>query len=383
MPHTLLQLLAAACMSASLCYVVFAVVCVSRFRPSPGQRLATPPPVTILKPICGLDAGLRDNLRSFCDQDYPSFQIIFGVASPTDPAIPVIEGLIREFPDRDLRLCVDPHTSGLNLKVSNLANMYPQARHDLIVIADSDMRVCPNYLNAIVGAFKDPAVGAATCLYTGAASGGVASMLGAAFINEWFLPSVLVAQSLQPIRFCFGATMAVRRELLDRIGGFASLAPLLADDYMLGKRVSDLGYKIHLPAYLVENVVEETSLRTLFLHELRWARTVRTVQPYGYMFSFVTYPVPVALMFLPVAPSLAAGLAAVGIAISLRLLMHHVVGQNLKIHRQMSPWLVPLRDLLCFAVWGASFLGRQVRWRDQTFAVKSNGDLTLQESQAS
>ncbi len=382
MSHAIFQYFVSACLLASLGYLAFAILCVMRFKHPPGRRLAAPPPVTVLKPICGLDAGLRDNLRTFCDQDYPCFQVIFGVASSTDPAIPVIETVISEFPDRDLRLCIDARTAGANLKVSNLANIYPNASHDLIVIADSDMRVGPDYLNAVVAAFEDPEVGAATCLYTGTATGGLASRLGAVFINEWFLPSVLVAHALQPIRFCFGATIAIRRELLDRIGGFARLAPLLADDYMLGKLVCELGYKVKLTSYLVENIVQEADLRSLFLHELRWARTVRTVQPYGYLLSFVTYPMPMALLFLPVAPSIGLGLGAIATAILLRLIMHRCAGRRLLSKHHVTPWLLPLRDVLSFAVWGTSFLGRHVHWRHQTFAVTANGGLTIQEPQA-
>ena len=381
MPQTIFQFLVSACLLTSLGYLAFAIVCVLRFSHPPGRRIAAPPPVTILKPICGLDAGLRDNLRTFCDQDYPCFQVIFGVASSTDPAIPVIEAVIAEFPDRDLKLCIDARTAGANLKVSNLANIYPHASHDLILVADSDMRVGPDYLNAVVAALEDPRVGAATCLYTGTATGELASRLGAVFINEWFLPSVLVAHALQPIRFCFGATILIRRQLLDRIGGFARLASVLADDYTLGRLVSALGYKVQLSSYLVENVVKEANLRSLFLHELRWARTVRTVQPYGYLLSFVTYPVPMALLYLALAPSPALGLGAVATAILLRLIMHRAAARRLQDRQPISPWLLPLRDMLCFAVWGTSFLGRHVHWRHQTFAVNSNGDLSLEESQ--
>jgi ceramide glucosyltransferase len=341
------------------------------------------PPVTLLKPVCGLDAELYENLRSFCEQDYPHYQIVFGVAEPTDPSVPIIRRLFREFPDLDLTLIIDSRVHGTNPKVSNLVNMYHQAKHDWLIIADSDMRVDPAYLSTIVAPFENSRVGAVTCLYVGLPVGGLASRLSAIFINEWFLPSVLVANAIQRIRYCFGATMAIRRELLERIGGFARLAPALADDYLLGKLISDLGYQVSLAPYLVENVVEEFSLKSLFLHELRWARTVCSVQPLGYALSFVTHAIPVSLLFLVVTPSFVLGAAVVGAVFALRLLMHRVVHRSLGLGLRESDrfWLVPLRDLFSFVVWSASFFGRDIRWRQHTFSVKADSQLAIKESQ--
>jgi len=238
------------------------------------------------------------------------------------------------------------------------------------VIADSDMLVEPDYLATVVACFDDPEVGAATCLYTGKAQSGLASSLGASFINKWFLPSVLVALSFGKLRFCFGATMAVRREALEAIGGFERLASMLADDYMLGKLVSAQGYKVVLVPYLVRNIIHEPSLAALFRHELRWARTVRSVQPIGYGMSFLTHAVPMSLLYLAVAPSPAWGYSVFALALILRLLMHFAARRHLGLDTPGRVWLVPVRDLMCFAIWVAGFLGRDVEWRQHNFNIQ-------------
>jgi len=364
----------AAC-AASILYLLWAILAVRVFerrRPAPGKHWE---PVTILKPVCGLDSGLYANLRSFCDQDYPEFQVIFGVRDAGDPAIPVIERVIRDFPGRDLSLVVDDHVTGTNLKVSNLANMYAKAKHGILVVADSDMRVEPEYLKAAVAPFKDANVGAVTCLYKSSPVNGLASVLGSMFINEWFVPSVLVALTFMPVRFCFGATMAVRRAALETIGGFAALALHIADDYVLGKLIADRGFKVAVARYMVENVVLEPDLKTLVRHELRWARTVRMVQPLGYGLSFVTNGVTMALLFLLVSGFSALGFWLLGAVLALRIVLHYYVRAAFGLSGLATPWLVPLRDGLGFLIWCRSFFGRDVEWREQSFLLGADGQL--------
>ncbi len=358
------------CALASLVVGALAIRATLGFRRQPAIAAAESRPVTVLKPVCGLDANLYQNLRSFCLQSYPRYQVIFGASSASDPAVAIVRTLIEEFPQHDLELVIDPQLIGSNRKVSNLANMLGKARHDLLVIADSDMLVETDYLATVAACFDDPEVGAATCLYTGRAMGGLASSLGASFINKWFLPSVLVALRFGKLTFCFGATMAIRREVLTAIGGFERLASMLADDYMLGKLVSAQGYKVVLAPYLVRNIVHEPSLVALFRHELRWARTVRSVQPIGYSMSFLTHALPMSLLYLAVTPSLAAGYAVVALALSLRLLMHYAARRHLDLDTPSQVWLVPLRDLMCFAIWVTSFFGRDVEWRQHNFNVQ-------------
>jgi ceramide glucosyltransferase len=372
--------LAVALWAASSGYVLFALRCLLR-RPSRLRTLTERPPVTLLKPLCRLDPGLYENLRSFCEQDYPGYQLVFGLHDADDPARAVAERLIAEFPGRDISLVIDRRRFGCNYKASNLSNMMSAAKHDLLIVSDSDMRVGPDYLAAVVAEFEDPSVGAVTCLYSGRAAGGLASRLGAMFINEWFLPSVLVALSRQDLRFCFGATMAVRRDALDRIGGFAALSAYLADDHMLGRLVDRLGMAVRLCPYVVENVVNESSLADLFRHELRWARTVRTIEPLGYALSFITYLVPMSII-AAAAIELALDLdewdlTFIASAVAMRLAMHVAAVSLLKVSRPGDFWLVPVRDILSFAVWAASFFSRDVSWKGQDFSVGTDGIISV------
>jgi len=363
---------------ASLTYIAFSIFRVARFGGRRWPEDAPLPPLTVLKPVCGLEAELYENLRSFCLQDYPEYQVLFGVADAGDPALEVVRRLIAELPDKDLDVVVNDQLIGGNRKVSNVANLYPRARHDVLIIADSDMRVDSNYLRAIAAGFADNNTGAVTCLYRGRPAGsGFASVLGSAFINEWFLPSVLVAVTFGNIRYCFGATMAVRRELLERIGGFPALASQLADDYLLGKLVSDAGYRVELSPYVVENIVSEPDLTALFRHELRWARTVRSVQPVGYTLSVVTHALPVCILYLAVTAAHWLGAAAVAAALALRILMQCVTRRSLHTGMPVRPWQVPVRDFFSFAVWIASFFGKNVSWRRHSFAIDNNGNMVL------
>ena len=334
------------------------------------------PPVTILKPLRGNDGQLYENLRSFCLQDYRSFEIVFGVRDLHDPAVPVVERLRHEFPGLELKLVADSRTIGTNLKVSNLANLVRHAKHDTLIVADSDMRVGPGYVRAVVGPLEDHRVGLVTCLYRGVASYGVASQLGAMFINEWFLPAALVGTHVERLRHAFGATIACRRDTLGSIGGFEAVADHLADDYMLGWLVSGRGLRVVLVPYVVENLVTERTLLTLFLHELRWARTFRTLRPVAYFCSLFTYGIPISILWLAasrgsrpacIALALHVGLRAVG-----RLILYRSLGQP---PPWSATWLVPIRDVVSFVVGILSFLGRTVRWNHERFRVRRDGRL--------
>lgn len=375
---SLSRILIGVLLAASLGGIVYlgaAIRSVAAFSRRRGEEPADVlPPVTVLKPVCGLEHGLYENLRSFCDQDYPEFQIVFGVRDPDDPAIPVIRRVIDEFPGQDAVLVVDERAVGRNLKVSNLVNMAPAARHDLLVIADSDMRVDGNYLRAIASQFGDPGVGAATCLYSGTPTPGLPSALGAIYVNDWFFPSVLVALAIQELRFCFGATMAIRRDALAAIGGFEALEPFLADDYMLGDLVARQGYEVRLCHYVVECVVSERGFRSLFAHEIRWARTVRACRPVGYAFSVIgNCAVSMAGLFLLVTRFSMPGAALLALAIALRVVLHGRVRSAVRVPPAATPWLIPVRDLLCLAIWAASFLGRGVIWKNWSLAVRPDG----------
>lgn len=357
-------------------YWVAALACVARYarrRPWP-SRLSRP--VTILKPLCGDDGHLYENLASFCRQDYPSFEILLGIRDHGDSAVPVVDRLIHEFPDVEIRLVVDDRTIGANLKVSNLANLLRHAKHETLIIADADMRVGTDYIAAVAGALEDGDVGLVTCLYRGVAGCRLSSKLGAMFINEWFFPAALVGTHVEQLRHAFGATIACRRDTLHAIGGFEATANHLADDYMLGRLVHRGGLRVVLVPYLVDNVIADTSLRQLAVHELRWARTFRTLRPLAYFCSLFTFGIPVSLGWLAASfgSPLAGGalLAHVMLRCLGRMMLARAVGREV---RGRDAWLVPMRDVLSFVVGLVSFLGRTVRWNDTDFYVRPDGRL--------
>jgi ceramide glucosyltransferase len=350
---------------AGIAYCAIALFALVRFLLRPQPYSTRGPGVTILKPIHGLEVELFENLCSFCDQDYPRYQVIFGVQRSDDPAIDVIQRVIARFPERDLTLVVDGQRSRGNPKVANLANMIDRAKHDLLFIADADMRVDRRYLAAVSAEFDDDGVGAATCLYAGVPYGGLASQLGALHFNDQFAASVLVATLAGPPRYCFGSTMAVRRLALEAIGGIAALAPYLADDYMLGALVAAHGYRVALSRYVVRNVVAEPSVSALFEHELRWARTIRSVQTTGYVFSFVTFPLPFAVMWVAVAATDATAWAALATTLALRTAMHFTARNAYGTGESPPAWLIPLRDFLGLAVWAMGLFGNKATWKDE------------------
>lgn len=371
----------------SFCYVVLAILGVIRF----GMKLRTTAtvasnlpatlPATMLKPLCGMEPGLADNLRSFCRQDYDTFQIVFGVRDRNDPVIPIIDDIIEEFPNHDISVVVDDRIIGTNYKICNLANMMAVAKHDVIVISDSDMRVRPDYLKTIAAPFADNTVGATTCLYSGRPSGGLPSKLGAMFINDWFLPSALLPTMFGELTYCFGATMAVRRNVLEKLGGFDALADYLADDYMLGQLVVEQGYRIVLAPYIVENIIFERDLKGLFQHELRWARTIRSVQPVGYTLSFITELFPLALIAsLPLYGLTGSGILVLAFlcsAMAVRIALHYAVSITVPGGTIFAPWLIPVRDLVSVAVRVVSYFGSKVLWRESAFEIHANNQLKI------
>jgi len=357
-------------------YWLGALMCVNLF----GRRRPTPPrsspPVSVLKPLRGDDGYLHENLRSFCEQDYPRFEVVFGVHSLDDPAVAVVERLIRGFPHLELRLVVAERVIGTNRKASTLANLVRQAKHDTFILADADMRVDPAYIRAVVAPLEERTVGLVTCLYYGGARRGAASRLNAMFINEWFLPAALVGARIERLRHAFGATIACRRDTLDAIGGFEAVADHLADDYMLGWLASRRGLRVALAPYLVENVVAERDLRSLFFHELRWARTLRTVRPVSYFCSLFTYGIPVSLLWAGVGTAGHIALLAVGMHVGLRCLGRAMLYRSLGRRVPWSEtWLVPVRDTASFVLGLLSFLGHTVRWHDEAFRVRRDGRL--------
>src|ERR1700676_4671395 len=275
-------------------YVVAATAAARCFARRPRPLRDPPdvePPVSVLKPLHGAEPGLYENLRSFAEQDYPDFQLVLGVRDRTDSVLPVARALIRDLPDRDIDLVIDPRAAGSNLKVANLENMLPAARHELVVVADSDMRVGRDYLKVVTAPLSNPGTGVVTCLYKGVPVGGLWSQLAALHINFGFLPSAVVGNAIDIGGGCFGATIALRRTVLNRIGGFARVRNELADDHRIGAAGRRLGLATVLSPFIVENIVSEASFASLWRHELRWARTSRAMAPLGFAGSAITHTV--------------------------------------------------------------------------------------------
>ena len=357
--------------SLAMLYSIAALLAV-RIRILPSRSAAADaPPVTVLKPLCGAEHEIYQCLRSFCDQDYPRFQLVFGVSDSDDPAIAVVQRLQREFAHIDIKLAIDRRRHGSSPKVSNLINMMCLAQHDYLVLSDSDVRVGRDYLSRVIAPLLDPSVGIVTCTYRGWQRPGLWSLLGCLFINEWFTPSVRVAAMSGSRAFAFGATIALRRKVLADIGGFMSIANQLADDYRLGELTRRMGLRTVLSDVVVETCVDERNFGELVRHELRWLRTIRAVRPMGYALSFVTYGVPVAALGSLLAAGAAAALAMLGITAAARIMLHLTVR---KPGTALSHMLVlPFRDTLSFALWGWGYVTRRVHWRGDHFQVTRDG----------
>ncbi|MGO4332012.1 bacteriohopanetetrol glucosamine biosynthesis glycosyltransferase HpnI [Cupriavidus sp. 2TAF22] len=312
-------------------------------------------PVSVLKPLCGAEPRLFENLATLCQQDYPDYQIVFGVQRPDDPALDVVERLRADYPARAIDVVVDSRIHGTNLKVSNLINLWPSAHHDWLVLADSDIAVGPDYLARVAAPLANPAVGVVTCLYHGNAVAGFWSRIGARFIDDWFAPSVRVAHRGGSRRFSFGATIALRRDALERVGGFAALSNRLADDFWLGELVRRSGLRTVLSDVVVSTDVTETSMRAWWTHELRWMRTIRSLNPVGFAFTFLTFTWPMLLLGCWLSPR----------PVTLTALLVGALARSVVAHEAGAALLAPLRDALLLAVWCAAMAGSRVCWRDR------------------
>jgi len=342
-------------------------------RAAPGSLPSPAPAVTVLKPLCGEEPGLYECLRSFCEQRYPRLQIVFGVRDPQDPALEIVRRLEREHPELDLACVVDSREHGASLKVSNLINMMEKARHDLIVLADADVRVPSDYLARVIAPLADPAVGIVTCPYRGIARTGGASALLAAFVNEWFMPSVHVAALFGSRAFAFGSTIALRRATLEAIGGFAAIADQLADDYRLGELTRLKGLRTVLSQVEVDTDLNEPDLSALVRHELRWLRTIRAVRPAGYAFSCITFDLPFAALGCVLATGSPPALALLAVTAAARLMLHFAVRRSGFARSQLRVAL--LNDVLAFALWCWGFASRRVDWRHTRYAVARDGSV--------
>jgi len=367
---SLLMWLGSALTFSATAYALIALVARARIYTLSNSRAVKLLPVTVLKPLCGLEPRLAENLASLCEQTYPHYQLLFGVRDPHDPAVRVVERLQAIYSHLDIELIVDSRVHGSNFKVSNLINMAEHARHPWLVLADSDIEVQPDYLEKVAAPLADVSVGIVTCLYHGRALDTFWARMGALFIDTWFVPSVRVVSAFGNTSFGFGSTIALRADALVAIGGFEAVRNRLADDFWLGELTRARGLKTVLSEVWVTTDVTEVDFAAMWSRERRWMSTIRALNPVGYAFTFVTFTFPLVAVGLLLAPStINLGAALVGIVA--RLAMHRRVpasGRPAPGNAQHAP----LRDVLLLLTWMTAFLGSTVQWRERTVQVQDD-----------
>ena len=352
-------------------YLLITAVAVWRF-PKRQPFTAIDAPVTILKPLHGAEPNLSLRVASFCMQNYGGpIQVICGVRDRADPAANEISQIGGPEAKR-IELIVNPRDHGSNRKISNLANMLPSARHEILVIADSDIEVTPDYLGKVVAQLQRPNVGAVTCLYHGAPGAGAWAQQAALAINSHFLPSIIVALSFGLSQPCFGSTIAMRKRTLVQIGGFKSFANRLADDYAIGAAVRSAGHEVAVTNFSVGHLCSAENFTALLSQELRVARTIKSIEPLGYAGTLITHPFPLALLSGALGGESASALAV--LALVCRCVLCSAVEHSFQLSKQPY-WLLPFRDALSFVVFALSFCGSAVTWRGAAYRVTSAGDL--------
>jgi ceramide glucosyltransferase len=361
--------------TGSLVYCVLTIIAAIRYRavrPELPAGRAASPIISVLKPLAGIDDGLEENLRTFFEQRYEHFEILFAVRSREDPAIPLVERLRARYPAIPSQLLITGEPPYPNAKVFSLDRMLAAARHDLIVMADSDVRVTPDMLATFAAEFQDQRLGLATCPYRAVPGPSFWSTLEAVGLNTEFIAGVLVARLLEGMKFALGPTIAARREALERIGGFDAVKDFLAEDYVLGKLVAERGYGVALSSYVIEHRIGSQKLAANLSHRLRWNRSTRRSRPLGYVGQIFTNPIPLALLLFAVKPAwwpvlvvtalfrAAKGWATAGYALRDPLV------------RRLW-WLVPLQDVASFLVWISGFFGNTILWRGRRYYVLPDG----------
>jgi len=361
---------------APVIYYLIAIFAAAEFfRVKPARYTEGPthftPPASILKPIHGLDRETYENYASFCNQDYPEFEILLCVGDERDAAVPVIEKIIADFPQRSIRLLIGSEPLGASDKVNKLCRMVREARHDTVIVSDSDVRVGPSFLRAVVRPFSDAKVGGVTCLYCGLTDGGFAADLEALGNSADFAPGVLVARLFGGLDFMLGAVMATTKKHLAEIGGFESLADYFCDDYELGNRIAARGYRVELSRFPVDIVYPRETIADAFRHQLRWNLSIRYSRPWGHLGLIFSNALPWAAL---VGALVTWRVAAVYLAIALffRIMMAVSVGLRGMRDRlvRQDLWMLPLRDAFAFVVWLASFFPQRIHWRDRQFRVR-------------
>src|SRR5581483_1491649 len=377
MPHLALRIAQALAVGTAAgigyyCLSIYSGLKYLRYRSLPTNVSSFYPPVSILKPLKGTDPEMYESFRTHCLQDYPEYEIIFGVSDSHDPAITLVHKLIAEFPSRKIRLIVCSQILGANVKVSNLVQMTREAAYDHLLVNDSDIRVESDYLRRVMAPLSNSQVGLVTALYRGVPAPTLGSKLEAIGINTDFSAGVLSAQIVEDgIRFGLGSTLALRRQQLHDIGGFEALVDFLADDYELGARISGLGCQIALADVVVRTFLPAYSFLEFISHQLRWARTVRDSRPLGYFGLILTFGLPWAILATVLAPQ-KPFLLLLAVTLVLRFVMAWVIARKVLGDRLTHPpaWLIPLRDVIFVVVWFASYAGHKIHWRGSDFLLR-------------
>ena len=362
----------AALLTGSMVYCALVVLAAMRYRSIRPPQLVESPPISVLKPLAGVDDGLEDNLRSFFEQRYPEFEILFAVRSPKDPAVRLVDQMRARYPGVASRLIVTGEPPYPNAKVYSLDCMMAEARHPLLVMADSDVRVTPDLLSTIAAEFQDPRVALATCPYRAVPGHSFWSLLEAIGLNTDFMSGVLVARMIDGMRFALGPTIAARRQTLEQIGGFNAVKDFLAEDFVMGRLASDQGYGVILSSYVIEHRIGAQRLPANLKHRLRWNRSTRRSRPWGYLGQIFTHTLPLAALLCAVQPD---WWPLVPMALLLRVAAVWATAGPMLRDRLTRRywWLVPVQDIASFLVWIGGFFGNTILWRGRRYYLLPDG----------
>lgn len=368
------MIFAALVLAGSWGYCVLAIAAASRHlhRQRPARK-AQSTPISILKPLSGMDEGLETNLRSFFEQDYGPFEILLAVRSSSDPAAAVARALMAEHPGIEAKLIITGEPPYRNAKVFSLKCMLEQARHSLVIMSDSDIRAGADFCSSIASEFADSALDLVTCPYRAVGGATVWSRLEALGMNTDFHAGLFTAVLVEGAKFAVGPTIVARRSLLDQLGGIERFKDYLAEDFMLGKLAAQEGFGVHLSSYVVEHRIGSEGMRENFTHRLRWARSTRRSRPGGYVGQFFTYPLPLAMIMSILAPRTWPLLAVSAV---LRGAAAWMVSERV-LHAKVNWLLLPLQDLLAFAFWIAGFFGNSIHWRGRRYILQRDGTVEL------
>jgi ceramide glucosyltransferase len=365
----ILAIIAFVLLAGSGVFSILSIIAALQYlRVRPGA-VKDPPPISILKPLSGLDRGLESNLRTFFEQDYPAFEILFAVRDASDPAVGVIEKLRAEYPNVASRLLIAGEPPYTNAKVHSLDRMLSAAANDLVVMSDSDTRVTPGMLRTAAAEFRDKRAGVATCPYRAIGGPSFWSRLEAIGMNTDFMAGILVARMIEGMQFAVGPTIVARKQVLESIGGFSRLKDYLAEDFVMGKFAAEAGHGVTLSSYVIEHHIGSADLRHTASHRLRWVRSTRRSRPAGYVGQLFTMPLPIALLTLAIAPRM---WMAAAIVVFIRAIAAYVVSARV-LHARINWALLPIEDVLGFCFWIAGFFGNTVMWRGRKYRVFADG----------